>query len=445
MVGLFKALQVILALSLLIIIHEAGHFMWARIFSIRVEKFYLFFDVGGARLFSTRMRWFVKLFPKAASWETEYGIGWLPLGGYCKIAGMIDESMDKEFLSHDPQPWEFRSKPAWQRLLVMNGGVLNNFILAILVFSLILAIWGKDYIPSDRPVYPSALAQEMGFRPGDRILSFDGHQSADFFSLQADLARRQTRKATILRGADTLDLYVDQNYIGKVLNDPGMFGLAIPFVVDSVMAGTPNAATLRHGDMVVAANGLRTPYVQDLQKILRQNPGGSVDASVVRGADTLDIALQVDSLGMVGVFLSGVDYEHQTFSGLACIPGGAVMAWDNVTGYLRDLRLVATPSTGAYKSVGSFIAIGQIFPSRWDWNQFLVILAMLSIMLGVLNLLPIPALDGGHMVFCLFEMISGRKPSDKFLTVMQMIGFVLLLALMLLAFGNDFARLFGLL
>ena len=432
MVALFKALQVILALSLLIILHEAGHFMWARIFGIKVEKFFLFFDVGGVKLFSFKIG------------DTEYGMGWLPLGGYCKIAGMIDESMDKDFLSHDPEPWEFRSKPAWQRLLVMNGGVLNNFILAILVFSLILAIWGKDFIPSDRPVYPSALAQEMGFRPGDRIIGFDGHPSADFFSLQADLARRQTRKATVLRGTDTLDIYIDQDYIGRVLNDAGMFGLAIPFVVDTTLAGSVNSCLIR-GDQIVEADGTVTPYVQDVQKVLRQHLGEAVPVTVIRGGDSLEMALQVDSTGMIGVYLHSPDYEHRTYSALASIPAGAALAWENVTGYLRDLRLVATPSTGAYKSVGSFIAIGQVFPSTWDWNQFLVILAMLSIMLGVLNLLPIPALDGGHMVFCLYEIISGRKPSDKFLMVMQTIGLILLLGLMILAFGNDFARLFGLL
>ena len=326
----------------------------------------------------------------------------------------------------------------------MNGGVLNNFILAILVFSLILAIWGKDFIPSDRPVYPSALAQEMGFRSGDRILSFDGHPSADFFSLQADLARRQTRKATVLRGADTLDIYIDQDYIGRVLNDAGMFGLAIPFVGDTTLAGSVNSCLLR-GDRIVEADGTVTPYVQDVQKVLRQHLGEEVPVTVIRGGDSLAMALQVDSTGMIGVYLHSPDYEHRTYSALASIPAGAALAWENVTGYLRDLRLVATPSTGAYKSVGSFIAIGQVFPSTWDWNQFLVILAMLSIMLGVLNLLPIPALDGGHMVFCLYEIISGRKPSDKFLMVMQTIGLVLLLGLMILAFGNDFARLFGLL
>ncbi|MBO4340700.1 MAG: RIP metalloprotease RseP [Bacteroidales bacterium] len=442
MVALFKALQVILALSLLILIHEAGHFFWARLFGVKVEKFYLFFDVGGFKLFSTKMEWFRKLFPSSSRWETEYGIGWLPLGGYCKIAGMIDESMDREFLSHEPKPWEFRSKPAWQRLLVMNGGVLNNFILAILVFSLILSIWGSNYLPSSYPVYVSELGREMGFRSGDRILSFDGKPSRDFFSLQADMVRRQVSKATVLRQNDTLDIYLDQAEFGKVLGDQGMFSPALPFVVDTVMAGSPNDV-LRRGDMIVAASGVQTPYVQDVQRVLRKNLGGTVSVTVQRGADTLRLPLQVDSAGMVQVYLKGLNYEHRTYSVLGSIPAGAVMAWDNVTGYLRDLRLVATPSTGAYKSVGSFIAIGQIFPSVWDWYQFLMIMAVLSIMLGVLNLLPIPGLDGGHMVFCLFEIITGRKPSDKFMMVMQMIGFVLLLGLMLLAFGNDFARLFG--
>ena len=442
MVILFKALQVILALSLLIIIHEAGHFMWARFFGVRVDKFFLFFDIGGVKLFSTRSKWFRKLVPSSEKWETEYGIGWLPLGGYCKIAGMIDESMDDDFLSHEPQPWELRSKPAWKRLLVMNGGVLNNFILAILVFCLILGIWGSTSIAPDQPVYPSALAQEMGFRSGDRILAFDGHPSKDFYSLQADMVRRQASVATVVRDGDTLQLYLDQSYFGRVLNDAGMFSLAIPFVVDSVMAGSPNDV-LRRGDVITGAGGVPTPYLQDVQEVLREHVGGTVEVTVERDGGELTVPLQVDSAGRVQVFLAGIPYEHRTYSALETIPAGAAMAWDNVTGYLRDLRLVATPSTGAYKSVGSFIAIGEIFPSAWDWGRFLYILAMLSIMLGVLNLLPIPGLDGGHMVFCLYEMISGRKPSDKFMMVMQMIGMVLLLALMLLAFGNDFTRIFS--
>ncbi len=442
MTVLLKIIQVILALSLLIIIHEAGHFFWAKLFHIRVEKFFLFFDVGGVKLFSTRASWFVKLFPAAARWETEYGIGWLPLGGYCKIAGMVDESMDTEQLKQDPQSWEFRTKPAWQRLLVMSGGVLNNLILAVLLYIAILSIWGSAYVSPDNPVYVNELGYELGFRTGDRILSFDGYVPDDFLSLQADLARRQARKATVLRGSDTLDIYIDQALLGAVVNTPGMFDLALPFVVDSVMVESPNAGTgLLRGDRIVSVAEVSTPYLQDAQKVLREHPGETLPISVLRQEDTLSFPLQVDSLGRLGIYFRNSSVELRSYSILQAIPAGWKLTWSTVGGYLQDLRLVATPKTEAYKSVGSFIAIGQVFPSAWDWYQFLQILALLSIMLAVMNLLPIPGLDGGHIVFCLYEMVTRRKPSDRFMMIAQMIGMVLLLMLMFLAFGNDIARL----
>lgn len=424
-----RVLQVILALSVLILFHELGHYIWARIFRIRVEKFFLFFDVGGFKLFSFKIG------------ETEYGMGWLPLGGYCKIAGMVDESMDTDFLKKDPQPWEFRSHPAWQRLLVMAGGVLNNFLLALVVFISILAGWGRNYMPNESPVYVNELGQALGFRTGDRILLYDDYAPKDFLSLQADLARRQVRSATVLRGADTLQIYIDQALIGDVLNNPGLFDVALPFVVDSVMTLSPNAPALRAGDCIVGVAGEVTPYLQDVRKQLHLHPGETVPVTVVRDADTLSIPLQVDPQGMLGVFFRNTPLKHREYSVMEAIPAGFNWAWESVAGYLRDLRLVATPSTGAYKSVGSFVAIGQVFPTSWDGLQFLYILAVLSVMLGVMNLLPIPALDGGHIVFCLFEMVTGRKPSDRFLMVAQMIGVFLLLALMFLAFGNDIARL----
>ena len=436
---LLKTLQVILALSSLILIHEAGHFLWARLFKIRVDKFFLFFDIGGVKLFSTRMGWFRKLIPASERWETEYGIGWLPLGGYCKIAGMIDESMDTEALKQPPQPWEFRTKPAWQRLLVMSGGVVNNFILAILLFITILAAWGDNYMPNDCPVYVNELGEELGFRTGDRILLMDNYKPEDFLSLQADLARRQVEKVTVLRGTDTLTLYMDQSLMGAVVNTPGLFDIALPFVVDSIMPSSPNyASELQAGDRIVGLDGVDTPYLQDARKVLQARPGERLPAAVLRGEDTLAITLQSDSLGML---FRNPSLQHRTYSVLESVPAGCALAWNSVSGYLQDLRLVATPSTGAYKSVGSFVAIGQIFPSAWDWHQFLYILAMLSIMLGVMNLLPIPGLDGGHIVFCLYEMLTGRKPSDRFLTVAQLIGMALLLLLMFLAFGNDISRL----
>ncbi len=441
MVVLVKTLQVILALSVLILLHELGHFLWAKLFRIRVEKFFLFFDIGGAKLFSTKSAWFTKLFPKAAEWETEYGIGWLPLGGYCKIAGMIDETLDTESMKRDPQPWEFRTHPAWQRLLVMSGGVLNNFIFAILAYILILDIWGEAYLRNEgNAIYVNELAYDMGFRSGDRILRLDDYVPDDFSTLQIDLARRDVRKATVLRGTDTLELYIDQSRIGEVLNSPGMFDLAVPFVVDTVVSA-PNGERLLHGDRIVAVAGESTPYLQDARKVFAVHAGREVPVSILRGADSLEVALQVDSTGRVGVYTVFPGYERREYSFLQAIPAGFRLTFSTIGGYLQDLRLVATPRTEAYKSVGSFIAIGQVFPAEWDWYRFLTLLALLSIMLGVMNLLPIPALDGGHIVMCLYEMVTGRKPGDKFILAAQMVGMVLLILLMMLAFGNDIGRL----
>ena len=444
MVVLIKALQVILALSLLIIIHEFGHFTFAKLFGIRVDKFFLFFDAGGVKLFSSKKsKWFTKLFPKAADAETEYGIGWLPLGGYCKINGMVDESMDLESLKHDPQPWEFRSKKAWQRLLVMAGGVLYNFIFAIIAYSCILGIWGQAYFSNeDNAIYVNDLAYEMGFRSGDRILAFDDYVPENFSMLQADLARRNVRKATVLRGTDTLDIYIDHSMIGDVLNTPGMFDLAIPFVVESFMEGSPNAdCGLRKGDRVISIEGREVPFVQDSRPVLETFAGQTVSAIALREADSLQVRLQVDTSGRVGVYMAMPGYQTRRYNFLTAIPAGFKETFSTIGGYVRDLRLVATPSTQAYKSVGSFIAIGQVFPSTWDWYRFLELLALLSIMLGVMNLLPIPGLDGGHIMFTLYEMVTGRKPSDRFLVIMQIIGMVLLMGLMFLAFGNDIGRL----
>ena len=439
MTVIIKALQVILALSVLILIHELGHFLWAKLFRIRVDKFFLFFDAGGVKLFSTKSGWFAKLCPKAARWDTEYGIGWLPLGGYCKIAGMIDESLDTEQLKQDPQPWEFRTHPAWQRLLVMAGGVLNNFLFAILAYVAILDIWGDTYLRNEgNAIYVNELSYEMGFRTGDRILRFDDYVPDDFSALQIDLARRDVRKATVLRGTDTLDIWIDQSRIGEVLNTPGMFDLAVPFVVDTVVG--PNTGRLERGDGIVAVAGSPVTYLQEARPLLAEAAGREVPVTVVRGADTLQTALQVDTTGRVGVYTVFPGYERREYTFLQAVPAGVRMTFSTIGGYLQDLRLVATPRTEAYKSVGSFIAIGQVFPDRWDWYVFVRLLALLSIMLGVMNLLPIPGLDGGHILFTLYEIVTGRKPGEKFLVAAQMIGMVIIFALMFLAFGNDIAR-----
>ncbi len=433
MIVLIKTLQVILALSILILFHELGHFTFAKIFGIRVDKFYLFFDAGGKAL--------LRFKPKNS--ETEYGIGWLPLGGYCKIAGMIDESMDTGHLNTKPQPWEFRSHPAWQRLLVMAGGVLFNFILAILIYIGVLAGWGQSYISNDgSDIYVNELSYDMGFRTGDHIIAYDGVPEENFGMLQANLARNDVSRVTLLRDGDTLDIYVDQSRIGDVLNTPGMFGLALPFVIDSIPPASPNyGAGIEKGDRIITLDGQPVTYLQDSRTLLQGYAGGSVTAGILRGSDTLSLNVAVDTLGRIGVFTQMPDIRTKTYGFFEAIPAGFSYTFTTIGDYVKDMKLVFTPSTEAYKSVGSFIAIGQVFPSSWNWYAFLNILALLSVMLGVMNLLPIPALDGGHIVFTLYEMITGKKPSDRFLIVMQIIGMILIFGLMILAFGNDIMRL----
>ncbi|MBO7192415.1 MAG: RIP metalloprotease RseP [Bacteroidales bacterium] len=443
MIAIIKTLQVILALSVLILVHELGHFAFAKMFGIKVDKFFLFFDAGGRKLLSTKSGWLSKIFPKAKEWETEYGIGWLPLGGYCKIAGMVDESMDTDYLKNEPQPWEFRTKPAWQRLLVMAGGVLFNFIFAIIMYITLLAGWGESYISNDdKCIYVNSLAYDMGFRSGDHIISFDDYEPENFMMLQADLARQTASKVTVLRDGDTLDIYIDHNRIGEILNTPGMFDLARPFVIHSVAEGSVNTGSqLEKGDQIIRIDGETVRFVQDAWPILESHAGENIPVDLIRAQDTVNVNLQVDSTGRLGVYLAAPEVKNMKYSLASAVPAGFKKTFASIGEYLQDLKLVFTPSTEAYKSVGSFIAIGQVFPESWDWYSFISIVALLSIMLGVMNLIPIPALDGGHILFTLYEMVTGRKPSDNFLYVTQIIGMILIFGLMFLAFGNDIARL----
>jgi len=443
MVVLIKALQVILALSILILFHELGHFTFAKLFKIRVEKFFLFFDINNVTLLSTKRGWFSKLFPKLKDLETEYGVGWLPLGGYCKISGMIDESMDTDAMKKEPQPWEFRTKPAWQRLLVMAGGVLFNFIFAIAMYCLIIDIWGTTYLSNkDNCIYATELAYDLGFRTGDRVLSFDDYEPVDFSSLQMDLIRRDVKMIKVLRDGDTTSFYMDQSKLPELLNTPGVFELAVPFVIDTIPPQSPNyGAGFQRGDRIIGVDGNPIRFVQESRKVLEGRSEAMIPVTVLRDADTLAMTMKTDSTGMAVIYARMPEVSTRTYTTAEAIPAGFSKTFSNIGGYLKDLQMIAKPATGAYKSVGSFIAIGQVFPSTWDWYIFLNLLALLSIMLGVINLLPIPALDGGHIVFVLYEMITGRKPSDKFMEIAQLIGMALLLMLMVFACGNDIGRL----
>ena len=441
MVILIKILQLVLALSILVLIHEFGHFLFARIFKIRVEKFYLFFDP-----------WFSLFKYKPKNSDTEYGIGWLPLGGYCKICGMIDESMDKEALAKEPQPWEYRSKPAWQRFFVIFGGVFFNFILAILIYTGIMYAWGEQYIKNSdvtTGIYANELAREMGFRNGDRIISFNDVEPDKFTDLQVDLLRTQATRAKVLRGGDTVTLELDPVYIPSVLNTPGMFSYGIPFEVQEIPDSSINAASgLMPKDRVLAINGEDCAMFYQVQEVLARHKGDSIVATVARGNEITLVPLATDTLGRIQVavnanledFYTITQKEYSLFS---AIPAGIRKASVTVANYFKELKLIFSPKTEAYKSVGSFITIGKIFPGTWDWHSFWNITAFLSVMLAVLNILPIPALDGGHLVFTIYEMITGRKPSDKFLEYAQTVGMILLLGLMVLAFGNDIFRLFN--
>jgi regulator of sigma E protease len=460
MVVLLKVIQVILALSLLVLFHEFGHYSFAKLFKTRVEKFYLFFNPKFSLVRFKRFggKWHCKFFSsnEDPDWDahpenTEYGIGWLPFGGYCKIAGMIDESMDTEAMKLPPQPWEFRTKKAWQRFFIMFGGVLFNFILAIILYAAILGTWGEEYLRNEDAVYGVAvndLSYEIGFRDGDRILAFDGVPTENFSNLQVDLIRSQAHEATVQRGEEIITIPIDPAYIPAMLNTPGMFDLAFPFVVKEVQPTSPNVdAGLEPGDALVGIDGQRMFIVQQIQRELKQHKGAPIEAAIARGGTELEIPLQVDTAGMIGVLLDTdlnrfFNVTTREYGPLSAIPAGATKTWKTIKGYVQELGLIFSPKTQAYKSVGSFIAIGRIFPDTWDWYKFWTLCALLSIMLGVMNLLPIPALDGGHILFLIFEMLTGRKPSDKFMIVAEWVGMILLIMLMVLAFGNDIRSLF---
>ena len=452
-VFLIRVLQFILAISLLVLLHEGGHFFFSKLFGVRVEKFYVFFD------------WKFSLFKfKPKNSDTEYGIGWLPLGGYCKIAGMIDESFDTEQMKQPVQPWEFRAKPAWQRLLIMIGGVLVNFLLALFIYSMILFYWGDTYIPVKDMTLGMKFnkeAKSYGFKDGDILI---GTEKGAFKDFSADLYRdiSEAKRVDIIRQGKKMSIKLpgDLNLLGMLKADPSFVRPLLPAKVDSVIPGTPaDKIGIKAGDKILALNGSPVDSYNEFVDLLgrRQDlldtsttPADSIKArtvTIVFGneskQDTVTTQLTPDlKLGFVVSSLAGL-YQPITkeYSFLESIPAGIKYGWDVLASYVNDMKYVFT-ADGA-KSLGGFGAIGSLFPSMWDWYMFWKMTAFLSIILAFMNILPIPALDGGHVLFLLYEIITRRKPSEQFMIRAEYVGFGILILLMVVANLNDILRWLG--
>lgn len=434
--------QLMLSLSILIILHELGHFVPARLFDTRVEKFYLFFDP-----------WFSLI--KVKSGDTEYGIGWLPLGGYVKISGMIDESMDKEQMKQPPQPWEFRSKPAWQRLIIMLGGVTVNFILGFLIYSMVLFVWGEEYLPTQNAEYgmaPDSLGLDMGFQNGDQLLSIAG-TPFDKFS-DRELVRAiiidNIDQVTVRRDGQEVEIPIDQKYV-KVLSSyqnkgQRLFSPRVPFVVGAFIEDYPaDTSALEVGDSIVGLNDEPIQFFDQFLEQVKPRKNEVIKVTVIRNnSETLQVPLTTTEDGSIGVRPYGASYffetERQEFGFWESFPAGTMKGWVFLTDQIKAFGQILTGKINASDSLGGFASIGSMFGTEWNWERFWTMTAILSLILAFMNLLPIPALDGGHVMFLLYELISGRKPSDKFMEYATLVGFVLILALLLYANGLDLIR-----
>lgn len=436
-----KAGQLILSLSILVILHELGHFIPAKWFKCRVEKFYLFFDP-----------WFSLVKKK---WKgTEYGIGWLPLGGYVKISGMIDESMDKEQMQQPAQEWEFRSKPAWQRLIIMIGGVTVNFILGFLLFSMILFVWGETYLPNssvNQGIYADSLGRSIGLQNGDRIVSIGGQPADNFYKISGQIILNEAKSLRVERAGVEIDLTVPEGTIRQLVARKGepIAYPQYPAVVDSVDMKKAKfiEGALQKGDRIIGLNGKPIGSFIEFSEKKAPLKNMVITLTVLRGTDTVNILARTSPMAEVG-FLSVRDtaflkYAVHDYSLLQSIPAGVEKAWQTLMVNIQNFKLLLTSKeVKASESLGSFLSIGNMFGARWDWERFWSMTALLSIVLAFMNILPIPALDGGHVLFTLYEIVSGRKPSDKFMEYAQMAGMILLLSLMAYALGLDFLRFF---
>ncbi|MBN8673329.1 MAG: RIP metalloprotease RseP [Chitinophagales bacterium] len=441
-VGL-QAGQLLLALSILIVLHEFGHYITARWFKCRVEKFFLFFDP-----------WFALVKKKVG--DTVYGIGWLPLGGYVKISGMIDESMDKEAMKEPAKEWEFRSKPAWQRLIIMLGGIIMNVLVAFAIYAFVLMIWGERHIPiksaRNGMWITDSLMYELGFRNGDKVITVNGDSLKYFEEIQPKVLIGG-RKVLVEREGKNMELDLPVSLIGKLVKRKDkrrqLITVRVPAIVGAYEekdTAFGKKAGLKEFDRIFEVNDRPVIFMDDINTILANYKSNFVNLKVQRGIDTITLVSKVTSNGRIGINgLSGKQYDSigiytittKKYGFFPAFPAGIRKTGEKLTDYIDQFKLILDPETEAYKAVGGFKAIGSVFPTEWDWESFWNITAFLSIILAFMNLLPIPALDGGHVMFTLYEMITRRKPNEKFLEYAQMVGMVLLLLLMLYANGND--------
>ncbi|MCG8581422.1 MAG: RIP metalloprotease RseP [Bacteroidales bacterium] len=432
-----KTVQLLLSLSILVILHEFGHFFFARLFKTRVEKFYLFFNP-----------WFT-LF-KYKKGETEYGVGWLPLGGYVKISGMIDESMDKEAMSQPAQPWEFRSKPAWQRLMIMIGGVLVNFITAFFIYWMVLYTWGESYIPvqsAKHGLYYHEVAKEIGLQDGDIVLKVDEYKVEESGDIARFILLENAKELTVKRGEKTIYLAIPEGYDQRMISEEvrGFADVRYPVVVQETLSGSDaDKAGLLPGDSIVSVNGESTAFYNEFTSSLAANIQKEISLGVYRNGEQTSLSLTVPKSGKIGFYLVSpekyVDIQRHKYGFWEACPKGITKGLDILVGYVKQLRLIFTKE-GA-KQVGGFGAMGKLFPSTWNWYVFWSNTALISMILAFMNILPIPALDGGHVLFLLYEMVTGRKPGDKFMEYAQITGMILLLGLLLFANGNDIFKAF---
>ena len=441
---LVKATQLILSLSILVMVHEMGHFFFARLFKTRVEKFYLFFNP-----------WF-SLFKKKIG-DTEWGIGWLPLGGYVKISGMIDESMDKEQMKQPAQPHEFRSKKTWQRLLIMLGGIIVNVVFAFLVYSMILYAWGEQYLPVSEAKYGimvDSTGTKMGLMNGDKIVSVDGNPVENFRKITHDIVVNKANYIDVERNGEKVKVTVPDGIWPEVFEKagkipyPSLIEPRIPFVViDFQKESAGRDAGLKVGDKVVAFNHVPVTFFDEVRAGFVENKNKEVMLSVLRGKDTVDVNMKIPENSLIGV---AVEINPEKYFKLKTIeygffesfPAGVERTFTTLGSYVKQFKLLFSPETKAYQSMGGFIKIGSFFPGVWDWFSFWNMTALLSIILAFMNFLPIPALDGGHVLFLLYEMITRRKPSDKFLEYAQIGGMAIIFGLLIWANGNDIIGLF---